>query len=248
MKPLRLLLPLFLLLAIAAPVAAEESSPEPAPSVVPVPALYAAPSDPSVTTPCAPEIVDSIAAGTGPGVVAEACLLPDGSVLPINVMTISEPMPISLGFEDCAAELATEVANGGTPIAPAPCFLPDGTLYELAARGTMPNERGDSEVDYETLYADWLETFKAGLSACPEGADPADPALMTCLLPDGSIAGPMPLFAPAPEAADGEITEAVTNEEERGSTDGAALYALFAGLGVALLALYLIRRKGSAAA
>jgi hypothetical protein len=233
MKHLRLLLPLFLLLAVAAPVAAVE---EPSPSAEPIAVPYALPGE--VSTPCADELAAAVALGE-PVLVTESCLLPDGSVLPINVMTIAEPMPIS---EPLPCDQAiVDAASSETPlIAPAPCLLPDGTLYELAARGTMPNERGDGEVDYETLYADWLAEFTAGLEPCPEGADPADPTLMTCLLPDGTIAGPMPLFS-APMPADGEVTPiAAEVSEDREMT--LALYALFAGLGVAAVAAALIVR------
>ena len=52
--------------------------------------------------------------------------------------------------------------------------------------------------DYEQLYAQFLEELKATLSPCAEGVDTSDPMLPPCLLPNGSIAGQIPVFAPAP--------------------------------------------------
>ena len=62
---------------------------------------------------------------------------------------------------------------------------------------------GTDDPDWGAMYEQWYEDFIAGLEPCAPDADPADPALMTCLLPDGSVAGPMPLFAPAPGPIDG---------------------------------------------
>ena len=57
--------------------------------------------------------------------------------------------------------------------------------------------------DWGAMYEQWYEDFIAGLEPCAPDADPTDPGLMTCILPDGSVAGPMPLFAPAPGPIDG---------------------------------------------
>ncbi len=57
---------------------------------------------------------------------------------------------------------------------------------------------GTDDPDWGAMYEQWYEDFIAGLEPCAPDVDPTDPALMTCLLPDGSVAGPMPLFAPAP--------------------------------------------------
>jgi len=62
---------------------------------------------------------------------------------------------------------------------------------------------GTDDPDWGAMYEQWYEDFIAGLEPCAPDADPTDPALMTCLLPDGSVAGPMPLFAPAPGPIDG---------------------------------------------
>jgi hypothetical protein len=76
-----------------------------------------------------------------------------------------------------------------------------------AAGGIMPisniepapsGQPGSDETDWAILYEDWYNDFIATLEPCAPDVDPADPMLMTCLLPDGSVAGPMPLFAPAP--------------------------------------------------
>ena len=57
---------------------------------------------------------------------------------------------------------------------------------------------GSDETDWATLYQAWKDDFIATLEPCAPDVDPADPMVMTCLLPDGSVVGPMPLFAPAP--------------------------------------------------
>jgi hypothetical protein len=62
---------------------------------------------------------------------------------------------------------------------------------------------GADDPDWAAMYEQWYEDFIAGLEPCAPDVDPTDPALMTCLLPDGSVAGPMPLFAPAPGPMDG---------------------------------------------
>ena len=65
------------------------------------------------------------------------------------------------------------------------------------------DEPATEDPDWAAMYEQWYEDFIAGLEPCAPDADPTDPALMTCLLPDGSVAGPMPLFAPAPGPMDG---------------------------------------------
>ena len=57
---------------------------------------------------------------------------------------------------------------------------------------------GSDETDWAILYDNWYNDFIATLEPCAPDVDPADPMVVTCLLPDGSVAGPMPLFAPAP--------------------------------------------------
>ena len=57
---------------------------------------------------------------------------------------------------------------------------------------------GSDETDWAILYEGWYNDFIATLEPCAPDVDPTDPMVVTCLLPDGSVAGPMPLFAPAP--------------------------------------------------
>ena len=59
------------------------------------------------------------------------------------------------------------------------------------------------DTDWQRLYQQWYEDFVATLEPCAPDVDPADPATITCVLPDGSVAGPMPVFAPAPGPIDG---------------------------------------------
>ena len=92
-----------------------------------------------------------------------------------------------------------------------PADAPEGLLMlealNGAAGGIMPitdvepapsGQPGSDETDWAILYEDWYNDFIATLEPCASDVDPADPMVMTCLLPDGSVAGPMPVFAPAP--------------------------------------------------
>ena len=92
-----------------------------------------------------------------------------------------------------------------------PADAPEGLLMlealDGATGGIVPitevepapsGQPGSDETDWAILYEDWYNDFIATLEPCAPDVDPADPMVMTCLLPDGSVAGPMPLFAPAP--------------------------------------------------
>ena len=92
-----------------------------------------------------------------------------------------------------------------------PADAPEGLLMLEALNGAtggiMPitdaepapsGQPGSDETDWAILYEDWYNDFIATLEPCAPDVDPADPMVMTCLLPDGSVAGPMPVFAPAP--------------------------------------------------
>ena len=200
-----------LLLAFALPVAAADETPA-----------------------CPPvEVLDGV--NVIPEGAPEGCIyIQGGEAAPI------EPMPIDLSPVDCALDLALAVAAGETPVAPAPCFLPDGTLYELASRGTAPNERGDGDqTDYATMYEEWMAEFKATLEPCPEGADLTDISLVTCLLPDGSIAGPVPLFAGAPEMIE-DVTSTTAEERNEITTPVVLAVVVLVGLGGVL---FVRRRK-----
>lgn len=230
------LLSLPLLLALAAPVAAvDEPSPEPA--------LY------GETPACPPaEIVDGVY--VIPENAPEGCMYIQGggepSVMPVPIEcdaalgceTVIAPMPISEPLP-CDQAIVDAAGSESPLIAPAPCLLPDGTLYELAARG------GEEPIDYEELYADLLAEWKAGLPACPEGTDPnavdmTDPSFTSCLLADGTVVGPMPLFAAAPPMLD----DGAIAESGAASETGIPLVAVLIGAGaLALGGLLLIRRR-----
>ena len=200
-----------LLLAFALPVAAADETPA-----------------------CPPvELIDGVY--VIPEGAPEGCIyIQGGEAAPI------EPMPIDLSPVDCALDLALAVAAGETPVAPAPCLLPDGTLYELASRGTAPNERGDGDqTDYATMYEEWMTEFKATLEPCPEGADPNDMNLVTCLLPDGTIAGPTPMFAGAPEMIE-DVTSTTAEERNEITVPVALAVLVLVGLGGVL---FIRRRK-----
>lgn len=173
---------------------------------------------------------------------------------PVPAVEVSpvDPMPIEMTVADCAPELAVAVAAGETPIADAPCLLPDGTLYELAARGIdpAPNERGDLDPeDMAIAYEQWLAEFKASLEPCPEGTAPDAMDVATCVLADGTIVGPTPLFMGAPDvtiADDGsgdaeDIATTGAMTDEAGQTT--ALFAIggILALGAALLFVRLRR-------
>lgn len=207
----RALLAALLLLSVAAPVAA-----------------YELPAVDESTPSCPPvEMVDGVAV-IPEGAPADCVYIQAFTETPIDPVPVecdpalgceitAEPMPIELTAEDCAPELAAAVAAGETPIAPAPCFLPDGTLYELASRGMdpAPNERGDGdESDWSAMYEQWMADYVASLEPCPEDLDPntADNEVVTCRLSDGSVYGPMPLFAAGP----GEMVDDIS------TTTGAA--------------------------
>jgi len=94
---------------------------------------------------------------------------------------------------------------------PLPTNAPEGLLMLEALNGATSGivpiievgpapsgQPGSDETDWAALYEDWYNDFIATLEPCASDVDPADPTVMTCLLPDGSVAGPMPLFAPAP--------------------------------------------------
>ena len=93
-----------------------------------------------------------------------------------------------------------------------PADAPEGllrieALYGATGVGVVPistvepapsGQPGSGDTDWAILYEDWYNDFIATLEPCAPDVDPADPMVMTCLLPDGSVVGPMPLFAPAP--------------------------------------------------
>ena len=112
-----------------------------------------------------------------------------------------------------------------------PCMLPDGSLFPVA----MLAGSGD-ENDWATMYNTWMEEFRASLEPCAEGVDVNDPMVTTCVLPDGTIVGPMPLFA---------MDMAGSGEREGGWTTALPtiiLAALLAWIGAAALVGWSKRR------
>jgi hypothetical protein len=71
-----------------------------------------------------------------------------------------------------------------------PCLLPDGSLFPMVLEDGV-----DGDTDWATMYSTWMDEFRATLEPCAEGVDVTDQSIAPCLLPDGSIAGAMPLFA-----------------------------------------------------
>jgi MYXO-CTERM domain-containing protein len=230
------LLALPLLLALAAPVAAVDPTPEPAPygetpacpPIEIVDGVYVIPKD-------APEGCMYIQGGGDPSVMPAPidCDPALGCETLIAPMPIAEPLP-------CDPEIVAAAGSENPLIAPAPCLLPDGTLYELAGRGTQPNERGEELPDYESF----LEEFKKELPACAEGTDPntvdiTDMNFQTCLLADGTTVGPIPLFAMP--TTDGGIAESGEVEESSGSLLPIVAIVALVGAG----GLLLIRRRAA---
>ena len=86
-----------------------------------------------------------------------------------------------------------------------PVNAPEGLLMLEALNGATSGivpitgmKPGTDDTDWAVMYDQWYSDFIATLEPCAPDVDPADLMVMTCLLPDGSVAGPMPLFAPAP--------------------------------------------------
>ena len=85
--------------------------------------------------------------------------------------------------------------------------IPDA--WRAAGKSAPPSASIDpgasiDPTDYAALYAQLLEEFKATLSPCADGVNTDDPMMDPCLRADGTVAGRMPLFAPAPGPHDGE--------------------------------------------
>lgn len=71
-----------------------------------------------------------------------------------------------------------------------PCLLPDGSLFPMVLEDGV-----DGDTDWATMYNTWMDEFRDSLEPCAEGVDVTDPSIAACLLPDGNIAGAVPLFA-----------------------------------------------------
>ena len=112
-----------------------------------------------------------------------------------------------------------------------PCLLPDGSLFPIVMEDGV-----DGDTDWAAMYNTWMEEFRASLEPCAEGVDVNDPMVTTCVLPDGTIVGPMPLFA---------MDMAGSGEREDGWTTALPtiiLAALLAWIGAATLVGWSKRR------
>jgi hypothetical protein len=87
-----------------------------------------------------------------------------------------------------------------------PCLLPDGSLFPVVLEeGVDTDTDTDSETDWATMYSTWMQEFRDSLEPCAADVDVNDPMVATCALPDGTIVGPVPLFAMnMPGEAEGE--------------------------------------------
>lgn len=114
-----------------------------------------------------------------------------------------------------------------------PCLLPDGSLFPMVLEDGV-----DGDTDWAKMYETWMEEFRSSLEPCAEGVDVNDPTVTTCVLPDGTIVGPMPLFAM-------DMGTTGTGDEEGGWTTALPaiiLAALLAYIGAATLVGWSKRR------
>ena len=112
-----------------------------------------------------------------------------------------------------------------------PCLLPDGSLFPIVMEDGV-----DGDTDWATMYNTWMEEFRASLEPCAADVDVNDPMVATCVLPDGTIVGPVPLFA---------MNTAGIGEEDNGWTTvlpTIILAALLAWIGAATLVGWSKRR------
>ena len=93
-----------------------------------------------------------------------------------------EPTACPEGITDPSAPISSDTVL--------PCLLPDGSLFPIVMEDGV-----DSDTDWATLYNTWMEEFSASLEPCAADVDVNDPMVATCVLPDGTIVGPVPLFA-----------------------------------------------------
>ena len=71
-----------------------------------------------------------------------------------------------------------------------PCLLPDGSLFPMVLEDGV-----DGDTDWATMYNTWMDEFRDSLEPCAADVDVNDPMVATCVLPDDTIVGPVPLFA-----------------------------------------------------
>ena len=112
-----------------------------------------------------------------------------------------------------------------------PCLLPDGSLFPIVMEDGV-----DGDTDWATMYSTWMQEFRDSLEPCAADVDVNDPMVATCVLPDGTIVGPVPLFA---------MNTAGIGEEDNGWTTALPtiiLAALLAWIGAATLVGWSKRR------
>ena len=127
-----------------------------------------------------------------------------------------EPTACPEGITDPSAPISSDTVL--------PCLLPDGSLFPIVMEDGV-----DSDTDWATMYNTLMEEFRASLEPCAADVDVNDPMVATCVLPDGTIVGPVPLFA---------MNTAGTGEEENGWTTtlpAIILATLLAWIGAAAL-------------
>ena len=134
-----------------------------------------------------------------------------------------EPTACPEGITESDAVISSDTAL--------PCLLPDGSLFPMVLEDGI-----DGDTDWATMYNTWMQEFRDSLEPCAADVDVNDPMVATCVLPDGTIVGPVPLFA---------MNRAGIGEEENGWTTALPtiiLAALLAWIGAATLVGWSKRR------
>ena len=134
-----------------------------------------------------------------------------------------EPTACPEGITDPNAPISSDTAL--------PCLLPDGSLFPMVLE-----DGGDGDTDWATMYSTWMQEFRDSLEPCAADVDVNDPMVATCVLPDGTIVGPVPVFA---------MNTAGIGEEDNGWTTALPtiiLAALLAWIGAATLVGWSKRR------
>ena len=134
-----------------------------------------------------------------------------------------EPTACPEGITDPNASISSDTVL--------PCLLPDGSLFPIVMEDGV-----DGDTDWATMYSTWMQEFRDSLEPCAADVDVNDPMVATCVLPDGTIVGPVPVFA---------MNTAGIGEEDNGWTTALPtiiLAALLAWIGAATLVGWSKRR------
>ena len=117
------------------------------------------------------------------GVMAELTGRSGGATPEPEWRTVTgEPTACPEGITDPNAPISSDTVL--------PCLLPDGSLFPIVLEDGV-----DGDTDWATMYSTWMEEFRDSLEPCAADVDVNDPMVATCVLPDGTIVGPVPLFA-----------------------------------------------------